>query len=44
MDVPQPLLDLRCDPATTARLFDFFKDTLETTIKKALAEYPRLSE
>ncbi len=37
MDVPQPLLDLGYDPAMTATLFAVFKDTLETSIKQALA-------
>lgn len=37
MDVPQPLLDLGYDPALTATLFAVFKDTLEISIKQALA-------
>jgi hypothetical protein len=40
MDVPQPLLDLGYDPAMTARLFEVFKDTLEASIKKTLADSP----
>jgi predicted DNA-binding transcriptional regulator AlpA len=40
MDIPQPLLDLGYDPATTATLFAVFKDTLETSIKQALANSP----
>ena len=43
MDVPQPLLDLGYDPATTASLFEVFKDTVEGSIKKALADCPTLS-
>ena len=42
MDVPQPLLDLGFDPATIVMLFAIFKDTLEDTIKKTLAESPML--
>ncbi len=38
MDVPQPLTDLGFDPATTARLAELFKVTLEATCKKILAE------
>lgn len=43
MDVPQPLLDLGYDPSLTASLFEVFKDTLEVSIKKALADCPPLS-
>lgn len=43
MDVPQPLADLGLDPATTARLADLFKVTLEATCKKILAESPTLA-
>lgn len=42
MDVPQPLLDLGYDPAITATLFAVFKETLETSIKQALADSPPL--
>jgi hypothetical protein len=37
MDIPQPLLDLGYDPAMTATLFAVFKDTVEISIKQALA-------
>jgi predicted DNA-binding transcriptional regulator AlpA len=40
MDVPQPLLELGYAPAMTARLFEVFKDTLEASIKKTLADSP----
>lgn len=43
MDVPQPLLDLGYDPAMTATLFAIFKDTLEASIKEALADSPALA-
>jgi hypothetical protein len=43
MEAPQALIDLGFDPVTTARLFDLFKETLEVTIKKTLAEYPILA-
>lgn len=43
MDVPQPLLDLGYDPAMTASLFAVFKETLQTSIKQALADGPTLS-
>jgi predicted DNA-binding transcriptional regulator AlpA len=43
MDVPQPLLDLGYDPAMAARLFEVFKDTLEASIKKAMADSPILA-
>jgi predicted DNA-binding transcriptional regulator AlpA len=43
MDVPQPLLELGYDPAMTARLFEVFKDTLEASIKKTLADFPTLA-
>jgi len=43
MDVPQPLLDLGYDPAMTARLFEVFKDTLEASIKKTLADSTKLA-
>lgn len=42
MDVPQPLLDLGYDPVMTASLFAVFKETLETSIKQALADSPPL--
>lgn len=40
MDIPQPLLDLGYDPAKTATLFAVFKDTVEISIKQALANSP----
>jgi excisionase family DNA binding protein len=40
MEVPQPLLDLGYDPAMTGKLFAVFKDSLESSLKKALAELP----
>jgi hypothetical protein len=43
MEVPQALIDLGFDPSTTARLFDLFRETLEVTIKKTLAESPILA-
>jgi predicted DNA-binding transcriptional regulator AlpA len=43
MEVPQALIDLEFDPSTTARLFDLFKETLEVTFKKTLAESPILA-
>jgi predicted DNA-binding transcriptional regulator AlpA len=43
MDVPQPLLELGYDPSMTARLFEVFKDTLEASIKKTLADSPILA-
>jgi hypothetical protein len=42
MDIPQPLLDLGYDPAKTATLFAVFKDTVEISIKQALANSPPL--
>jgi predicted DNA-binding transcriptional regulator AlpA len=42
MDIPQPLLDLGYDPAMTATLFAVFKDTVEISIKQALANSPPL--
>lgn len=38
MDVPQPLTDLGFDTATTARLGELLKVTLEATCKKIFAE------
>jgi predicted DNA-binding transcriptional regulator AlpA len=34
------MFDLGYDPAMTARLFEVFKDTLETSMKKTLADSP----
>jgi len=33
-------LNLAIDPATTAKLLDLFRETLETTLKKTLADVP----
>ncbi len=38
----QLLHDLGIDPATTARLLNLFKETLEVTLRKTLAEMPML--
>jgi len=43
MDVPQPLLDLGYDPAMTASLFAVFQETLQSSIKQAIADCPTLS-
>lgn len=43
MEVPQPLLDLGYDPAITKTLFVVFKETLESSLKKALGGLPALA-
>lgn len=40
MEVPQPLLDLGYDPAMTQTLFAVFKETLESSLKKAIGDLP----